>query len=256
MSADFSGRVALVTGAAGGMGRATAYAFARAGAAVVVADLADGGQETADTIAADGGRATFVRTDVSSSEDVQAMVAAAVDGFGGLHCAVNAAAIETETTFLADCEEDRFDRIMAVNVRSVFLSMKYEIRAMLESGGGAIVNICSTNSYRPRPKQSAYTASKHAVAGMTATAAIEYAGQGVRINGIAPGSIDTPMLRGALAARGTPEEDAIRRMSLVGRFGTVEEIAHAALWLCSPESSYTVGHILSVDGGYLARPPG
>ena len=131
--------------------------------------------------------------------------------------------------------------------------MKYEIRAMLAGGGGAIVNIASTNSFRPLPKQAVYTASKHGVVGMTKTAAIEYAGAGIRVNAIAPGAIDTPMLRGAMAARGSKEEDVLSRLSLVGRFGTTAEIASAALWLCSAESSYTVGHVLSVDGGYLAR---
>ena len=180
------------------------------------------------------------------------MVAAAVDGFGGLHHAVNAAAIECETTFLADCEESTFDRLMAVNVKSIFLCMKYELRAML-AAGGTIVNIASTNSFRPRPKQSIYTATKHAVVGMTKTAAIEYAGQGVRINAIAPGAIDTPMLRNAMAARGSKEEDVVQNLSLIGRLGQVDEIANAALWLSSPESTYTVGHVLAVDGGYLSR---
>ncbi len=132
--------------------------------------------------------------------------------------------------------------------------MKYQIRAMLGgSEGGAIVNIASTNSFRPRPKQSVYTATKHAVVGMTKTAAIEYAGAGIRINAIAPGAIDTPMLRGAMAARGSKAEDVVSALSLVGRLGTAEEIAAAALWLCSPAASYTVGHVLAVDGGYLAR---
>jgi glucose 1-dehydrogenase len=250
---DFAGRVALVTGAGGGMGRATARAFAAAGAAVVAVDTADTGQETADLILADGGRSSFVRADVSDSGAVREAVAAAMEGYDGLHCAVNAAAIERETTLLADCDEATFDLLFAVNVRSVFLCMKYEIPAMLASGGGAIVNIASTNSFRPRPKQSTYTATKHAVVGLTKTAAIEYAGQGIRINAIAPGAVDTPMLRGAMAARGSKEADVVRNLSLVGRLGSPEEIAAAALWLCSPASSYTVGHVLAVDGGYLAR---
>lgn len=253
MSADFSGQVALVTGAAGGMGRAIARAFAASGAAVVVVDVAETGQQTADLIRDDGGRSQFVAADVSDAAAVRAAVSAATDGFGGLHCAVNAAAIERETTFLADCPESTFDLMFAVNVRSVFLCMKYEIPAMLASGGGSIVNIASTNSFRPRPRQSTYTATKHAVVGLTKTAAIEYASQGIRINAIAPGAIDTPMLRGAMAARGSQEADVVRNLSLVGRLGTPEEIAAAALWLCSPASSFTVGHVLAVDGGYLAR---
>jgi NAD(P)-dependent dehydrogenase (short-subunit alcohol dehydrogenase family) len=250
----FEGKVALVTGAASGMGRAVAVAFAAAGAHVVAADIAaDGGEETVSGIKRDGGSAIFVRTDVSSARDVEAAVGTAVASFGGLDCACNAAAIETETTLLADCEEATFDRLIAVNLKSVFLCLKYEIRAMLERGGGAIVNIASTNSFRPLPKQSVYTATKHGVAGMTKTAAIEYAGSGIRINAVAPGAIDTPMLRGAMAARGSAEADVLARLSLIGRFGQPAEIANAVLWLCSEAASYTMGHVLAVDGGYLAR---
>jgi len=245
----FDGKVALVTGAASGMGRATAQAFAAAGARVVAADVAaDGGE-----IRRNGGEATFLRTDVSQAADVEAAVLAAVQNYGGLDCACNAAAIETETTLLAECAEATFDRLLAVNLKSVFLCMKYEIRAMLERGGGAIVNIASTNSFRPLPRQSVYTATKHGVVGMTKTAAIEYAGAGIRVNAVAPGAIDTPMLRGAMASRGSREEDVLARLSLTGRFGRPAEIANAVLWLCSDQASYTMGHVLSVDGGYLAR---
>jgi len=254
MSEDFAGKVALVTGAAGGMGRATAQAFAAVGAKVVAADIAaDEGEQTAKLIRGNGGEAVFVRTDVSDAADVEAAVATAVNEYGGLDCAANMAAIETETTFLADCEEATFDRLVAVNLRSIFLCLKYEIRAMLQRGGGSIVNIASTNSFRPLPKQAVYTATKHGVIGLTKTAAIEYAGKGVRVNAVAPGAIDTPMLRGAIAARGSDEAEVISRLSLVGRFGDPTEIANAVLWLCSDGSTYTVGHTLAVDGGYLAR---
>jgi glucose 1-dehydrogenase len=254
MSGRFGGKVALVTGASGGMGRATAQAFAAAGARVVAADIAaEGGEQTVDAIKRDGGEAVFVRTDVSRAGDVEAAVAAAVDSFGGLDCAANVAAIETETTLLADCDEATFDRLVAVNLKSVFLCMKYEISAMLERGGGAIVNIASTNSFRPLPKQAVYTATKHGVVGLTKTAAIEYAGAGIRVNAVAPGAIDTPMLRGAMAARGSAEQDVLARLSLTGRFGRPDEIASAVLWLCSEDSAYTMGHVLAVDGGYLAR---
>lgn len=254
MSEDFTGKVALVTGAAGGMGRATAQAFAAAGAKVVAADIAaDEGEQTAKLIRGNGGEAVFVRTDVSDAADVEAAVATAVNEYGGLDCAANMAAIETETTFLADCEEATFDRLVAVNLRSIFLCLKYEIRAMLQRGGGSIVNIASTNSFRPLPKQAVYTATKHGVIGLTKTAAIEYAGKGIRVNAVAPGAIDTPMLRGAIAARGSDEAEVISRLSLIGRFGDPTEIANAVLWLCSDRSTYTVGHTLAVDGGYLVR---
>ena len=254
MSEDFAGKVALVTGAAGGMGRATAQAFAAAGARVVAADIAvDEGEQTVKLIRGNGGEAVFVRTDVSDAADVEAAVATAVNEYGGLDCAANMAAIETETTFLADCEEATFDRLVAVNLRSIFLCLKYEIRAMLQRGGGSIVNIASTNSFRPLPKQAVYTATKHGVIGLTKTAAIEYAGKGIRVNAVAPGAIDTPMLRGAIAARGSDEAEVISRLSLVGRFGDPTEIANAVLWLCSDRSTYTIGHTLAVDGGYLVR---
>jgi NAD(P)-dependent dehydrogenase (short-subunit alcohol dehydrogenase family) len=245
MSEDFTGKVALVTGAAGGMGRATAQAFAAAGARVVATDIAvDEGEQTVKLIRGNGAEAVFVRTDVSDAADVEAAVATAVNEYGGLDCAANMAAIETEATF---------DRLVAVNLRSIFLCLKYEIRAMLQRGGGSIVNIASTNSFRPLPKQAAYTATKHGVIGLTKTAAIEYAGKGIRVNAVAPGAIDTPMLRGAIAARGSDEAEVISRLSLIGRFGDPAEIANAVLWLCSDRSTYTVGHTLAVDGGYLAR---
>jgi NAD(P)-dependent dehydrogenase (short-subunit alcohol dehydrogenase family) len=255
MTAQFQDRVAVVTGAAGGMGRAIAQAFAAAGGSVLVADVnEEGGNETVASITKEGGRSQFVRTDVSEAKGVEAMVAAAVTAFGALHYAVNAAAIELEADRLGDIEEATFDRLVAVNLKSIFLCLKYEIRQMLAQGdGGAIVNIASTNSFRPQPHQSVYTATKHGVVGMTRNAAIDYARDGIRINAICPGSIDTPMLRAAIDRRGRDPEEVANRLSLIGRFGTVDEIAKAALWLCSDDSSFTMGHALAVDGGYLAR---
>jgi NAD(P)-dependent dehydrogenase (short-subunit alcohol dehydrogenase family) len=252
---SFARKTAIVTGAGSGMGRATAQAFAAAGANVVVADIAVGaGQETVALIEQDGGIATFVQTDVSKSADVEAMVDQAIASFGRLDFAMNGAAIENESTPLAECEEMAFDRLVAVNLKSVFLCMKYEIRAMQREGtGGAIVNIASTNAFRPQPNQAIYTASKHGVLGLTRAAAVDYASAGIRINAVCPGAIETPMLVNAMAARRRDPEDVIRRLSLVGRFGQATEVANAVLWLCSDQSSFTVGHALAVDGGYLAR---
>lgn len=255
MTAGLDGQVAIVTGASGGMGRAVALSFAAAGASVVAADLTeDAGRETVEQIAQDGGRAVFVPTDVSDAAAVEALVARATSDFGRLDCAVNAAAIEGERGPLHEVDDEVFDRIIAVNLRSIFLCMKHEIVAMLAGGrGGAIVNIASTNSFRPQPHQSAYTASKHGVLGMTRNAAVDYGAEGIRINAICPGAIDTPMLRAAMERRGRQPEEVAGRLSLLGRFGQPAEIAQACLWLCSDESSFTTGHALAVDGGYLAR---
>lgn len=254
-TASFEGDVAFVTGASGGMGRACVIAFAAAGAKVVCCDLNDdGGNETVALAAAAGGEAVYVKADVSVGAQLAAAVEEAVQRFGGLDCAVNAAAIETETSLLHEASEESFDRMIAVNLRGVFVSMQHELRAMLSTGrGGTVVNIASTNAFRPQPHQASYTAAKHGVIGLTRAAALDYAPLGIRVNAICPGGIDTPMLQNAIARRGRDPQDVIDRLSLLGRFGTPEEIAQAALWLCSDASSYTVGHALAVDAGYLAR---
>lgn len=253
---SFGGDVAFVTGASGGMGEAIAVALARAGASVVLADIDEerGATALAAARAAGPGDAVFVSCDVADAASVAAAVGVATSTFGGLNLAVNAAAIENETAPLHECEDDRFDRMQAVNVRGCFLSMKHELLAMLAGGrGGSIVNIASTNSVRPQPIQPAYTASKHAVLGLTRQAAVDYAAHGIRINCICPGGIDTPMLRNAMERRGRDPIETAKRLSLFGRFGTPSEIADAALYLCSDASSYVTGHGLAVDSGYLAR---
>ena len=254
MTTDLTGATAIVTGATGGMGRAIVARLAAAGADVIATDLSDTHADELVAAAADGaGSVHFVRADVSVADEVAGVVAAATARTGRLDAAVNAAAIEFETVPLAKCADDDFDRMMRINVRGVFLSMKHEIAAMLEGGRpGSIVNIASTNSFRPQHDQPAYTASKHAVLGLTRSAAYDYAGHGIRVNAICPGAIDTPMLRGAMERRGRDADDVAGRLSPIGRFGEPAEIAEAALWLVSSASSFTTGHALAVDGGMLA----
>lgn len=251
---DYTGKSGLVTGAGGGIGRAIAHAFAQAGASVVVADIdVTGGNETVDSIRAAGGRALFQRCDVSRASDVDALLAAALEQGGSLDFAINNAAVELESSPLSEVPEDTFDRLMAVNVKGVFLCLQRQLRQMIQQGQGTIVNIASVNAYRPQHQQSVYTASKHAVLGLTRNAALEAATYGVRVNAICPGAIETPMLENSLALAPIPRAEVIARMSLNGRFGRPEEIAKAALWLCGDDASFTYGHALAVDGGYLAR---
>jgi glucose 1-dehydrogenase len=228
--------------------------LAGAGATVIATDLSDAGADALVSGAeSSGGVIHFVRADVSLGDDVAAVVAEALRRTGRLDAAVNAAAIEFETVPLAQCSDDDFDRMMRVNVRSVFLTMKHEISAMLDGGRpGSIVNIASTNSFRPQHDQPAYTASKHAVLGLTRSAAFDYARHDIRVNAICPGAIDTPMLRNAMERRGRDADDTAARLSPIGRFGEPTEIADAALWLVSSASSFTTGHALAVDGGMLA----
>jgi len=254
MNSNFPGTTAIVTGATGGMGRAIASRLSAEGVNVIATDVSDrGADELLAAASAHDGSIHFVTADVSVGSEIAAAVATALSRTGRLDSAVNAAAVEFETVPLADCSDDDFDRMMRINVRGVFLSMKHEIRAMLDGGRpGSIVNIASTNSFRPQHDQPAYTASKHAVLGLTRSAAFDYAGQQIRVNAICPGAIDTPMLRGAMERRGRDADDVAARLSPLGRFGQPTEIADAALWLLSAASSFTTGHALSVDGGMLA----
>ncbi len=249
---DFSGKVALVTGGAGGIGRAAALAFGQAGASVVVVDLApEGGQQTADLIREAGGTALFVKANVAVASEVEAMVAAAVTAYGRIDCAFNNAGIEEEHLPLGQSEEAVFDRIMAVNVKGVWLCMKYQIQQMLKQGGGAIVNTASVAGLIGAPTQPIYAASKHAVVGLTKTAAVEYGRKGIRVNSVCPGVINTLMLTRALERE--PERGKrMQKLHAVGRFGEVSEVANAALWLCSDQASFVTGHQLAVDGGLTA----
>ncbi len=258
-SSTLDGRTGVVTGATGGMGRSIVAALAFAGVNVIATDRNDRlADELLAVTATAPSTVTFVSADVADADAVVGVVAKAVSLHGRLDCAVNAAAIEFETVPLADCADDDFDSMMAVNVRGVFLSMKHQLRAMVDTadardgGGASIVNIASTNSYRPQHNQPAYTASKHAVLGLTRSAAMDYAQHGIRVNAICPGAIDTPMLRQAMDRRGGEPGEVAKRLSKFGRFGEPQEIADAALWLCSDASSFTTGHALAVDGGMLA----
>ena len=249
---DFTGKVAVVTGAANGMGRSAALALAAAGASVVLADVSvEAGEDAVRAIREGGGQARFIRTDVSQPGDVEAMVDDATRAYGGLDLAVNAAGIEVEQVRIAEADIDTFDRVIAVNLRSMFLCLKYEITAMLARGGGAIVNFASTNAFKPQITQSAYNASKFGVVGLTKTAALEYTRSGIRVNAVAPGAIDTAMLRDAIEHRGADEKVLLKKYSLFGRFGAADEVTKAVLFLCSDDASFTSGHTLAVDGGLL-----
>jgi NAD(P)-dependent dehydrogenase (short-subunit alcohol dehydrogenase family) len=245
------GKVAVVTGAAMGIGRASAQLFAREGASVVVGDIDDaGGRETVELIGRAGGEATFIRTDVSVKADVDAMVRHAVNTYGGLDCAHNNAGIAAPMVPLADYPDDGWDRTIAVMLTGVYLCMKAEIPLMLERGGGAIVNTASGVGLVAYPAQAAYTASKHGVIGLTKVAALDYGARGVRVNAICPGTARTPMVDEAV--RQDPSlEGYLRTLHPIGRIGEAEEIAAAAVWLCTPAASFVLGVALPVDGGYV-----
>jgi NAD(P)-dependent dehydrogenase (short-subunit alcohol dehydrogenase family) len=255
MGGRFEGKVALVTGAGSGIGKACAVAFAREGAKVVVSDvLSKGGEETARGIRETGGEARFVRCDVSRSTEVEALVEAAVRAFGHLECACNNAGIGGTQTPTAEYPEEIWSRVLAVNLTGVWLCMKYEIPRMLSGGrGGAIVNMSSILGTVGFENASAYVAAKHGIIGLTRTAALEYAAQGIRVNAVCPGFIKTPILEQAGMVEGSDRFKAVSALHPVGRMGTPEEVAESVLWLCSDGASFVTGHALLVDGGYIAR---
>jgi NAD(P)-dependent dehydrogenase (short-subunit alcohol dehydrogenase family) len=251
LSQEFEGKVAIVTGGAGGIGRATAVAFARKGARVVVADVdTPGGQETVEMIETEGGQALFVETDVSDSDDVQKMVQQTIDAYGRLDIAFNNAGIEGEQAPTAEGSEDNWDRVIDINLKGVWLCMREEIPHMFEQGGGAIVNMSSVAGRVGFENLPAYVASKHGVLGLTKTAALEYATQDVRVNAVCPGVIHTEMID---RVTGGDEEmlEAYAKMAPVERMGEPQEVADAVVWLCSRKASFVTGHALTVDGGYV-----
>lgn len=253
MSQRLQGAVALVTGAGGGIGRATALAFAREGAKVAVVDVAEElGDETVSAIQSERGEAVFVKCDVTQPAEVEAMVRQTVERFGRLDCACNNAGIEGAAGRTAECSEENWDRVIAINLKGVWLSMKYEIQQMMTQGRGAIVNIASVAGIVGWYGAPGYTAAKHGVVGLTKVAALEYAATGIRVNAVCPGVIETPMLE-RLIADYPGQRDRLVRGQPIGRVGKPEEIASAVVWLCSDESSFAAGHSLVVDGGYVAR---
>lgn len=253
MAGRVQGKVALVTGGASGIGRATALAFAREGAKVLVSDVVvAGGEETVVLIKAAGGEAQFVKADVAKPAEVDALVAKVVAAHGRLDCAFNNAGIEGAMTSTVDCTEENWDRTIAVNLKGVWLCMKAEIAQMLKQGGGAIVNTASVAGLVGFAGLPAYVASKHGVVGLTKTAALEYAKSGIRINAVCPGGIQTPMLERLFQSQPQTSE-AIAAMEPVGRLGTPEEIAEAVVWLCSDAASFVTGLPMAIDGGLVAQ---
>jgi NAD(P)-dependent dehydrogenase (short-subunit alcohol dehydrogenase family) len=252
-----AGKITLVTGGGAGIGRATALKFAEEGAKVVVSDIdADGGAETSELVRKAGGEATFIRADVSKAAEVEAMVAHAVATYGRLDCACNNAGIEGLMAPMAEQTEENFDRIVSVNLRGVFLCLRAEIAAMLKSGGGSIVNLSSVAGLIGFPGLSPYVASKHGVNGLTKNAALEYAKDGIRVNSICPGGIDTRMLDSLADQASGGSASATEMMAPLhplGRIGTGEEVANLIVWLCSPRASFVTGAHVPVDGGYVAQ---
>ncbi|HWT25945.1 MAG TPA: SDR family oxidoreductase [Solirubrobacteraceae bacterium] len=246
---SFAGKVAFVTGAASGIGRAAALAFAREGASVVVADVAEpANRETARLIEQAGGRAAAVRCDVTRSHDVKAALKEAVDAFGRLDVAFNNAGLENQVKRAAEVTEEEWDCSIAINLTGVFLCMKHEIPLMLEHGGGAIVNTSSGAGVKGFPGGASYVAAKHGVVGLTKSVALDYAASNIRVNAICPGIIETAMMDRFTG--GTPEGRAgVIAGEPIGRMGTPDEIAAAVVWMCSDAAAFMLGHAMVVDGG-------
>ncbi len=245
-------KVALATGASSGLGRASALAFAREGAKVVASDVVTtGGEEVVATIRESGGNAIFVQADVSKAKDVEALINKAEETYGRIDCAHNNAGIEGTSVLLHEYSEEVWDRVIDINLKGVWLCMKYEIQQMLKQSGGAIVNTSSGAGLVGSPRMSAYGASKHGVTGLTKTAAKEYAESGIRVNAVCPGIIDTAMVE---RLGGSNPESRAKMMTRtpLGRMGTAEEVAEAVVWLCSDAASFITGINIAVDGGLNA----
>lgn len=245
-------RVALVTGAASGIGKATAWAFAKENYAVMLADVSSAEDLAAEITKATGAPAVFMRCDVSRTEEVEKLVKTTIARFGGLDAAFNNAGIEGLSAPTTECTEANWQRVIDVNLKGVWLCMKYELAHMLEAGGGAIVNCSSIAGLIGFQNIPAYTASKHGVIGLTQTAALEYATRKIRVNAVCPGVIATPMID-RFTHNDAAQQKALASGEPMGRMGKPEEIADAVVWLCSERSSFITGHSLVVDGGWTAQ---
>lgn len=253
MAGILEGKSAIITGASSGIGRATAKIFAREGAKLLLADIVeDGGNETLQIVKNLGAEALFIKTDVAKSQDVDAMVAKAVEVYGRLDCAFNNAGVGGRGALTHEYTEEQWNKVIAVNLTGVWLCMKAEIIQMLKQGSGSIVNTSSIMGLTGAVRVPAYTAAKHGVAGLTKAAALEYAKQGIRINAVCPAPIYTPMLMSAFEKRPDIEE-RYARSEPMKRIGQPEEVGEAVAWLCSDRASYMTGHPMPVDGGYMAQ---
>ena len=253
MNSYYNDKVALVTGAASGMGLATARAFAEAGAAVTLADISeDAARAAAEELVNAGYKALAIRCDVTDEAQVKSMVDQTVSTFGRLDAAFNNAGIQVPPSDAADEPVENFDRVIAVNLRGIWACMKHELRHMREQKSGAIVNCSSIGGLIGLPGRASYHASKHGVIGLTRSAAVEYAPRGIRINAICPGTIDTPMVSDMLKTQAGAMKEIMREQS-IGRLGRADEIADAVLWLCGPGSTFVIGQALAVDGGFTAH---
>lgn len=250
MNISFEGQVALVTGAASGMGLETAKDFAAAGAAVVLSDVNEAAvKEAADSLTKVGYKALGVRCDVANEAEVKAMIDLTVATFGRLDAAYNNAGVQSLVTDTADLATEEWDRVVNINLKGVWLCMKYELQQMRKQSSGAIVNCSSLGGLVGLPGRSAYHAAKHGVLGLTKSAAAEYASKGIRINAVCPGTIATPMVTDMLDSGDLSEEDAVKAMP-IHRLGTAKEVSDTVLWLCSPMSTFVIGQGIAVDGGY------
>ncbi|MFL5762185.1 MAG: SDR family oxidoreductase [Thermomicrobiales bacterium] len=253
MAGSMNGKVAIVTGAAAGIGRATAMAFAKEGAKVVVADVtAPGGEETVNCIRRGGGDAIFVQTNVAIESEVASLIKATIDAYGRLDYAFNNAGIEGAIAPAAEYPVEMWDRVLGVNVTGAWLCMKAEIPEMLKHGGGAIVNCSSVAGLVGSKGLAAYVASKHGLAGLTKVTALDYAQSGLRVNAVCPGVIDTAMIDRVTGGDAAAEKGFVA-MEPVGRMGTPDEVAATVIWLCSDASSFVTGQALAVDGGFVAQ---